>query len=286
MPSSFGLTREQRILCYSLFEIYEKWRTKHKFWDEMDRTLYCLKHGPPPLSEFRYVSWQDRYDTTFEDFPYFFDVVCADEGQDFTESDMALLVRLSGGVRSLFLCADAAQSVEQVGRAFVLLLFSATSLTCFHDLNHSDLKGIVLRNSTINDVFYSMITGGTRVKGTRVNDVVDIISLKTNHRLVMQSRGQDFSGRYLTRTSFRTHAAILDLAAVIRKILARSFQVANPKEEALINGDLPEMLSIKSLDELAPGKRFRGANVVFVAPDELVETLRSRFNLLGLSNDV
>ena len=94
------------------------------------------------------------------------------------------------------------------------------------------------------------------------------------------------SGRYLIRITSRTHKAILAVANAFRKILARSFQVANPSEEALINGDLPEMLSVRSLNELAPDNCFRGSNVVFVAPDELVGHLRSRFNDNGLSNDV
>ena len=46
------------------------------------------------------------------------------------------------------------------------------------------------------------------------------------------------------------------------------------------------MLSVRSLNELAPDNCFRGSNVVFVAPDELVGHLRSRFNDNGLSNDV
>jgi len=85
----------------------------------MDRTLYILKHGPAPFSECPYVSWIDRInkhgDATVMDFPFFFDEVAADESQDFTESDMALFARMSGSVRSLYLSADAAQSVEQVG---------------------------------------------------------------------------------------------------------------------------------------------------------------------------
>jgi len=242
LASSFGLTREQRIICYSLFEIYEKWRMKHKAWDEMDRTIYCLKHGPPSLSEYPYVSWVDRSnkygEATVEDFPFFVEEVCVDEYQDFTESDTALFAGLSGGVTNLYFSADAAQSVE---------------------------LGIKLRKTQVNEVMYRMLTDGTRGKVKRVKDVVDIISLGTNHRTTKPN---------------------LDVATAFRKILARSFQVANPKEEALINGDLPEMLSIKFLDELALGKRFRGANVVFVVPDELVGTLRSRFNLLRLSNDV
>ena len=66
---------------------------------------------------------------------------------------MALFVRMSSSIRSVFMCADPAQSVE---------------------------LGISLRSSTVNDVLYSQLAD-TRVN---VKQVLQTFALKTNHRYV------------------------------------------------------------------------------------------------------
>ena len=150
------------------------------------------------------------------------------------EVDLALFARMSSSIRSLFLSADPAQSVE---------------------------LGIKMREGTVNDVMHRLISDDR----THVKDVLQKIELRTNHR---------------------THAENLEMGKCIRRILARSFQVSDAKERALIKGKLPQMLRIRSVAQLADPKVFRGGNVVFLAPDELVSELRATFRESGITNDV
>jgi len=118
-----------------------------------------------------------------------------------------------------------------------------------------------MREGTVNDVFYSQINQ----TGTGVKDVLQAISLNTNHR---------------------THASNLAIGTAIRRILARSFKVPIAEERALINGKLPKTLRINKVCDLADGNTFRGGNVVFVAPEEKVHEIRNQFRELGVQNDV
>ena len=114
---AFGLSDEQRELCYDLFLKYEKWRKHNRYWDESDRVMYVLKHGPNVFREEKFVPWIYHVKGVLDDdglplYPFFFDMVCADESQDFTELEIALFVRMAAGLQSFFLAADPCQSVE------------------------------------------------------------------------------------------------------------------------------------------------------------------------------
>ena len=137
-------------------------------------------------------------------------------------------------IRSVFLNTDPAQSVE---------------------------VGVKMRPGTVNDTFYSQISE----KGGRVKDILQAISLKTNHR---------------------THAENLAIAQAVRRILARSFKIPMTDERALINGKIPKTLRIEQLSDLSESSVFKGSNVVFLAPDEEVQKIRSLFRELNVKNDV
>jgi len=137
-------------------------------------------------------------------------------------------------IRSVFLNTDPAQSVE---------------------------VGIKMRPGTVNDTFYSQISE----KSGRVKDILQAISLKTNHR---------------------THAENLAIAQAVRRILARSFKIPMTDERALINGKIPKLLRIEQLSDLSDKTVFKGGNVVFLAPDEEVQKIRSLFRELNVKNDV
>ena len=137
-------------------------------------------------------------------------------------------------LRSVFLNTDPAQSVE---------------------------VGIKMRPGTVNDTFYSQISEN----GGRIKDILQAISLKTNHR---------------------THAENLAIAQAVRRILARSFKIPMTDERALINGKIPKLLRIKQLSDLSDQAIFKGGNVVFLAPDEEVHNIRSLFLELNVHNDV
>jgi len=161
--------------------------------------------------------------------------VACDEAQDFSELDLALFVRLSAGVRSVFICADSAQSVE---------------------------VGISMRKGTLNDVMNSLITDKRR---QQVKENMQEIMLQTNHR---------------------THQENLSLAKAIRSVLARSFKLQNSDEHSLIHGKIPQLLSIKKISDLSNEDIFKGGNIVFLAPDEIVQDLRTQFHNLGIKNDL
>lgn len=85
LPSSFGLQKKQREISYQLFLRYEQWREQKSYWDETDRTMYVLKHGPNVFREEPYLSWTERVvkrgemDLLDEEgdplHPFFFDMV-------------------------------------------------------------------------------------------------------------------------------------------------------------------------------------------------------------------
>ena len=105
LPPSFGLTQDQRELCYDLFLKYKDWQKHGSHWDEVDRSIYVLKFGPSVFREDHFIPWTERVNQRGEMnlldedgnplYPFFFDLVCADEAQDFTEVDIALFVRMS-----------------------------------------------------------------------------------------------------------------------------------------------------------------------------------------------
>lgn len=101
LPPSFGLTEVQRRLCFDLFQKYEQWRKDGRYWDEMDRVLYVMKHGPSVFREDEFIPWTSRVNKFGEMellddegaplYPFFYDVVCADEAQDFVSIKFLML---------------------------------------------------------------------------------------------------------------------------------------------------------------------------------------------------
>lgn len=172
---------------------------------------------------------------------------------------------LHSSIRSIFLSADPAQSVE---------------------------VGVRMRDGTVNDVMHSLLQGG---KHNKVKDVLQYIELQTNHRKFSAEHdlipASLFSSLIIwpfrtTHSLIGTHAQNLAIAQAIRRILARSFKVPISNENALINGNLPKTLSISKVGDLANTTIFAGGNVVFLAPDENVHELRVQFNELEIKNDV
>jgi hypothetical protein len=105
-------------LVYDLFLRYEEWRQSGASkWDEADRLLYIMEHGPSVFAHQDFVSWEERIykrgeielleeaDGDSPLTPFFYHMVYADEAQDLTELDLALFLRMSGGLGSLFLGA-------------------------------------------------------------------------------------------------------------------------------------------------------------------------------------
>jgi len=147
LPGSYGLTMQQRHIVYDLFLQYTSWMTSGKpKWDEADRVMHVLKNGPTPFQDEDFLSWEERYRRGEPGLvdrdgvpcsPFFYDLVCADEAQDFSELDLSLFIRMSSSVRSLFLGADPAQSVE---------------------------LGIRMRSSTMNGVFHTVLPKRLQVR--------------------------------------------------------------------------------------------------------------------------
>jgi len=122
LPSSYGLNNTQRAVVYEMFSRYEEWLgSGGAKWDEADRVYYILRFGGTVFSDEKYISWEERAFKFYEEgivdqhrkpvWP-FFEAICIDEAQDFSELDQALFIRMSSSVRSLFIGADPAQSVE------------------------------------------------------------------------------------------------------------------------------------------------------------------------------
>lgn len=248
LPTSFGLRKEQRSVVYALYLRYEEWLAEGSFkWDEADRVLYVLRWGPTVFSEKVFVSWEVRafrrgqtelLDKDGESplYPFFFDLIMVDEAQDFSELDLSLLLRMSSGIRSLFICSDPAQSVE---------------------------LGIRMKAGTINDVFHSSLSG--RKGGAQVKNVLQELCMRTNHR---------------------THAQNLAIASAVRSILARSFGLPLTRENALMNGSLPEGLSLKNIRDLGDKRVLSGGNIVFLVPDEVTDQMKIDLQKAGVRNDV
>ena len=93
LPSRFGLAQPQREVCYDLFEKYELWKSVEAGWDEADRSIYILTHGPSVYRDSVFIPWRDRVNRGGEidllddeggpRAPFCFDMVFADEAQDF-----------------------------------------------------------------------------------------------------------------------------------------------------------------------------------------------------------
>ncbi|KAL7526058.1 LOW QUALITY PROTEIN: hypothetical protein ACHAWF_001612, partial [Thalassiosira exigua] len=108
--------------------------------------------------------------------------------------------------------------------------------------------GVKMREGTINDVVHSLIDQKQQVK-----HVLQYINLQTSHR------------------------------QPICRILACSFKIPITNERALINGNLPQTMSIKSVTDLSNTSIFHGGNIVFLCPDERVHDLRGlEFNACAL----
>eukprot|EP00588_Corethron_pennatum_P035438 CAMPEP_0194349738 /NCGR_PEP_ID=MMETSP0171-20130528/107259_1 /TAXON_ID=218684 /ORGANISM="Corethron pennatum, Strain L29A3" /LENGTH=171 /DNA_ID=CAMNT_0039117229 /DNA_START=468 /DNA_END=979 /DNA_ORIENTATION=- len=90
---SYGLHKDQREVVYDFCVKYEEWLLSSQGWDEADRVLYVLKWGPSVFSDsslipltIRTNSYGESDVLNFEKnhlYPFFLDVVVADESQDF-----------------------------------------------------------------------------------------------------------------------------------------------------------------------------------------------------------
>lgn len=134
LPPSFGLSDEQRQVCYDMFITYEAWIERGQYWDEACRALYVFQFGPSVYRDELFTPWVTRVnkwgevDLLNDDgnplFPFFFDCVSADEAQDFTEVDIALFLRMSSS-KSLFLNTDPAQVGTIVLLSLLIMMYNS-----------------------------------------------------------------------------------------------------------------------------------------------------------------
>ena len=245
---SFGLRQEQREVVYGLFLQYQEWisQSESHAWDEADRSMYVLRHGPSVFSDDTFVPWTERVQAMGEMdlldgdgnplHPFFFDMIFCDEAQDFSELDLALLLRMSAGLRSVFIGADSAQSVE---------------------------LGIKMRAGTVNDVFHWNIKSSSQL---HVKDVLQVLGLNTNHRTHSQNLALGKAIRRILTRSF-------DVPNSNETAIVEGRQS-------------PRALSIKKLSDLIDTTIFVAPNVVFLAPDEKIHELRALFRDLKINNDL
>ena len=97
--------------------------------------------------------------------------------------------------------------------------------------------------------------------------------------LLVHLDGINFTHRFPYR-----HQENLSIGKAIRSVLARSFKLQNSEEHSLIHGKVPKLLSIKKISDLSNESIFKGGNIVFLAPDEMLQDLRTQFNHLGINN--
>ena len=180
---SYGLRKDQREVVYDFYLQYQEWLSTSdvQAWDESDRNMYVMTHGPSVFSDKSFIPWKQRVESFGEMdlldsdgnplHPFFFDMVFIDEAQDFTEMDLTLFLRQSAGLKSLFAGADPAQSVEQ---------------------------GIKMRAGTINDVFHSSKSNDRQ----QVKEVLQVLSLNTNHRTHSQNLALGKAIRRILARSF------------------------------------------------------------------------------------
>ena len=93
--------------------------------------------------------------------------------RSFSELDLALFVRMSQNVRSTFLAADVAQSVE---------------------------VGLSIRGSTVNEVIHASTPAK---EGMQVKDVLDKVQMWINHRTHEQNLKASQSIRKILARSFQ-----------------------------------------------------------------------------------
>jgi hypothetical protein len=79
------------------------------------------------------------------------------------------------------------------------------------------------------------------------------------------------------RRNHRTHAQNLAIANAVRRVMARSFGVAASHEVALVRGPIPELLSVSKIADLADTDTFKGGNIAFLVPDEILDKVRTNF---------
>ena len=205
LPKSYGLTEKQRTLCYDLFTKYEQWRKENHFWDDSDRVMYVFVYGPSVFSENYHLSWLQRVykfgeaDYLLDEdgeplFPFFWDLVCLDEAQDFTEFELTLFAKMSASLRSLFLCADPAQSVE---------------------------VGVKMRGATVNDVMHSL-------SNEQVQSLLQYIKLQTNHRTHQQNLALSQAVRRILARSFKV--PYTDEIALINGNMPKTMKINSLKD--------------------------------------------------------
>lgn len=103
------------------------------------------EHGPSVFRDAQFVSWAKRVNEYGEVdgllnedgdplYPFFWDLVAADEAQDFMEIDLVLFAKMSASLRSLFLCADPAQVGLFLVQRFILCFDRIINSRCFRAL--------------------------------------------------------------------------------------------------------------------------------------------------------
>lgn len=81
---------------------------------------HVLRFGPSVFRDDQFISWARRVNSFGEVdgllneegdplYPFFWELIAADEAQDFMEIDLVLFAKMSASIRSLFFCADPAQ---------------------------------------------------------------------------------------------------------------------------------------------------------------------------------
>mmetsp|Transcript_36528 Transcript_36528/g.58913 ORF Transcript_36528/g.58913 Transcript_36528/m.58913 type:complete len:2195 (-) Transcript_36528:219-6803(-) len=107
------LNEAQRKEAYGLFQMYEVLCKEHRCWDDCDRVYRTIELlGSVPRSGSGGKGWLATSADGAPPNTVGFHKVYIDEGQDFTTTEIALLFLLCGNTRSLFLCGDNAQSIE------------------------------------------------------------------------------------------------------------------------------------------------------------------------------
>ena len=189
--------------------------------------------------------------------------VFADEAQDFTELDLCLFIRMSSSLKTMFISADPAQSVE---------------------------LGISMRASTVNDIFHSMLKN----KKVAVKEVLDQRTLVTNYRTHYENLSIAKAIRKVQTRSFGVPGNKDEQALVCAGV---DFELLNNNSLTFdcetcnlqIRGNIPQLLRVDNLRSISNKSVFTGGSVVFLAPDDLVsgETgLRKMFKDLNITNDI
>jgi hypothetical protein len=250
LSASFGLRKEQREFVYDLFLRYEEWRQSGRSkWDDADRVLYIFKYGTSVFREKEFLSWEERA---------------------FKRGEIELLEADGDSPLAPFfyhmVFADEAQDLTELDLALFLRMGTIGSLFLGADPSQSVEIGVRMRAGTIHDVFHASLPIDRKENMTQVKNVLQEIQMQRNHR---------------------THGQNLAIANAVRRMMGRSFGVGGASHEvALVDGPIPQLLYLSTIADLADTGTFKGGNIVFLVPDEIVEKVRNECCRQNISNDV